>query len=132
MKTCTGTRNGKGVDPDLIEKCRGRLLTMKQELLTRSTNSQADFVQLDRSWADEADMTVVQMTEDQILMSQNRLRKQLLEIESALARIERNEFGVCEETREPIERDRLLSMPYTRLSIEGAEIRESMKRKFAP
>ena len=59
------------------------------------------------------------------------MRNQLLEIEFALARIENGEFGICEETNEPIEEQRLLTIPWTRLSIEGAEIRERYKKHYA-
>ncbi len=55
----------------------------------------------------------------------------LLEIDYALARIENGKYGVCEETQELIETERLLALPQTRLSIEGAEIRESLQIKFA-
>ena len=59
------------------------------------------------------------------------MRNQLLEIEMALARIEQGTFGFCEETEEPIESERLLAIPWTRLSIEGAEMREAVGRKYA-
>jgi DnaK suppressor protein len=59
------------------------------------------------------------------------MRTQLLEIEMALSRMEQGTFGVCEETEEVIEADRLLAIPWTRLSIEGAELREAVSRKFA-
>lgn len=39
-------------------------------------------------------------------------------------RIEKGTFGKCEETDEPIEPQRLIAIPWTRLSVEGAEIRE--------
>ena len=67
----------------------------------------------------------------EFLSQQERLRTQLVEIENALARIENGTFGVCEETEEFIEHDRLRAIPWTRLSIEGAEIRESVNKKFA-
>ena len=54
-----------------------------------------------------------------------------MEIEFALARIEQGTYGICEETEEPIEVERLLAIPWTRLSIEGAEIREVMTKKYA-
>jgi DnaK suppressor protein len=55
----------------------------------------------------------------------------LIEIESALARIQNGTFGICEETDENIEPERLKAIPWTRLSIEGAELRESMGRRYA-
>ncbi len=54
-----------------------------------------------------------------------------MEIEGALGRIEKGLYGVCEETEEIIEAERLLAIPWTRLSIEGAEIRESLGKKYA-
>jgi DnaK suppressor protein len=54
-----------------------------------------------------------------------------MEIEFALARIENGTFGICEETSEMIESERLKAIPYTRLCIEGAEIREMRSKKFA-
>jgi DnaK suppressor protein len=71
------------------------------------------------------------MQESEFISNQERLRMQLAEIEFALARIESGTYGVCEETEEPIEVDRLLAIPWTRLSIEGAEIREAMGRRYA-
>jgi DnaK suppressor protein len=107
---------------------------MKQDLLNRVRSSAAQFSQAQSSRTtsgDEIDQTVAQMEEHSFLVSQERMRGQLLEIEMALSRIEQGNFGVCEETEEVIEVDRLLAVPWTRLSIEGAEIREATERKFA-
>ena len=65
------------------------------------------------------------------LEAQTRLRNQLFEIELALGKIEVGVYGVCEETEEPIEEERLLAIPWTRLSVEGAEIREDLSKRFA-
>ena len=51
----------------------------------------------------------------------------LEQIAMALARMEKGDYGLCEKTGEPIEPNRLLSIPWTTLSIEGAEIEESEK-----
>ena len=71
------------------------------------------------------------LTEAEFLNRHERMRNQLMEIEAALGRIENGSFGVCEETEEAIEPERLRAIPWTRLSIEGAEIRESMNKRFA-
>ena len=57
--------------------------------------------------------------------------RQLREIDAAMGRIEDDEYGICEETEEPIEEERLLALPWTRLSVEGAELRDRRKAKFA-
>lgn len=80
---------------------------------------------------DEGDQTIRVLAEQEFLSMHERLRSQLMEIESALARIESGAFGYCEETEEEIEPERLRAIPWTRLSIEGAEIRESVNKRYA-
>jgi RNA polymerase-binding transcription factor DksA len=43
----------------------------------------------------------------------------VVEVIEAIRRIERGTYGVCEITGEPIGRDRLQSIPWTRYSLEG-------------
>lgn len=115
---------------DIVQECRQLLLRMKQDLLNRARVIRSEFIMNDKNSGDEADQTVAQLAENHYLTTQERMRAQLVEVESALGRIENGNFGICEETDEMIERDRLLAIPYTRLSIEGAEIREAVKRKY--
>jgi DnaK suppressor protein len=116
---------------DLISECQARLKQMREDLLNRIRGARLEVTAHDKMAGDEADQTVAQISEDNFLINQERARKQLLEIEQALARIQKGVFGICEETLEPIEPHRLLAIPYTRLSIEGAEIREALERKYA-
>jgi len=120
-----------GVSNQLVQECKQKLLVMKSDLLNRIRMSQAEFISQEKASGDEIDQAVAQLAEDSFLISQDRLRRQILEIEFALSRIQNGSFGICEETQEPIETDRLLAIPYTRLSIEGAEMREAMDRRFA-
>lgn len=113
-----------------IAECKSRLLAAKQDLLLQLHSHQIDFSSRDFR-GDEADLSVSMLNENQLLAAQKRYREKLLEIEYALARIERNQYGYCEETEELIEVERLLAIPWTRLSIEGAEIRESLKKRSA-
>lgn len=114
----------------LVEDCKRKLLQAKADLLNRVKEARMNLVDDDRG-GDEADQTVRVLAEAEFLNMQDRLRAQLIEIESALGRIENGSFGLCEETEEPIETERLLAIPWTRLSIEGAEIRESMNKRYA-
>jgi DnaK suppressor protein len=118
------------VPAKLIQECRQKLLSSKTDLLNRVKESRNDLQNEDRG-GDEADQTVRVLAEAEFLTLHERIRTQLMEIESALARIENGTFGVCEETEEAIEHDRLRAIPWTRLSIEGAEIRESMTKRYA-
>lgn len=114
-----------------IQECKKKLLRMRQDILNRVRTHHLEFQQVDKSAGDEIDQSVAHLEEHNFLIAQERMKTQLVEIEFALGRIENGNYGVCEETEEPIETERLLAIPWTRLSIEGAEIRESIGRKFA-
>ncbi len=118
------------VPEKIVLTCKKKLLTAKADLLNRYQSHFSDFRERETG-GDEADQTMTILAENQLFAAQQRLRSQLSEIESALARIDRGTFGICEETEEPIEPERLLAIPWTRLSIEGAEIRESTSSKRA-
>jgi DnaK suppressor protein len=116
----------------LVEKCKKSLLETKADILNRVKDVQKGLNDSEDSKSgDEGDQTSKALAENEFLTLNERLRTQLVEIEFALSRIENGTYGVCEETEEPIEPERLLAIPWTRLSIEGAEIRESANKKFA-
>lgn len=114
----------------LVKECKEKLLKTKMDLLNRVKEAR-EKLDLGEKGGDEADQTMRLLAEQEMLNLNDRLRSQLFEIESALGRIESGAFGLCEETEEPIEVERLKAIPWTRLSIEGAEIRESMDRRYA-
>ncbi len=118
------------ISSQLINECKAKLLQSKANLLNRVRDIKNDLSSDDKG-GDEADQTVRVLAEVETLSMHERLREQLYEIESALARIEHGTFGICEETEEIIEEDRLRAIPWTRLSIEGAEIRESLNKRYA-
>lgn len=118
------------ISENLVMECRKKLLSAKQDLLNRFRTAQRELVHSEKG-GDEGDQSVAHIEEHSFLISQARMRNQLMEIEMALGRIEQGTFGVCEETEEIIEAERLLAIPWTRLSIEGAELREAVQRKFA-
>lgn len=118
------------LDSKLIQQCRAKLLAAKEEALNRVRTARQD-LHIEDKGGDEADQTVRVLAETETLSLHERLRTQLVEIEMALARIENGTYGVCEETEETIEPERLLAIPWTRLSIEGAEMRESVQRRYA-
>lgn len=117
------------VDKFIIQTCKEKLLSAKADLLNRFQTHFRDFRERANTGdGDEADQSTAILAENNLFAAQQRLRRQLSEIENALARIERGTYGICEETEEPIEKDRLLAIPWTTLSIEGAEIREGDHR----
>ena len=124
-------RSMKPVSEKLVKECKERLLHTKSEILNRVKEARFNLDTNDDKGGDEADQTVRVLAEQEFLNMHDRLRTQLIEIESALARVENGSFGICEETEEMIEAERLRAIPWTRLSIEGAEIRESVNKRYA-
>ena len=56
----------------------------------------------------------------------------LSEIDDAIKRIKNGTYGICEITGKPIPESRLLSIPYTRCTLEGQQIKEAeIKRQKA-
>jgi DnaK suppressor protein len=118
------------ISEKLVNECRAKLLSAKTDILNRVKESRSNLDNDDKG-GDEGDQTVRVLAEAEFLSMHERMRGQLMEIESALARIESGSYGYCEETDETIEPERLRAIPWTRLSIEGAEIRESMNKRYA-
>jgi len=118
------------ISKQLKEQCRTLLLEKKSDILNRVREGKEGLLHSEKS-GDEADQTARILAESEFVATQERLRAHLYEIEMALARIEDGSYGYCEETEEPIEKARLFAIPWTRLSIEGAELRESVSKKYA-
>ncbi|MBE8162616.1 MAG: TraR/DksA family transcriptional regulator [Bdellovibrionaceae bacterium] len=115
-----------------ITECKKQLLLLKAEGLNRVNSAKAQLGYADSRGGDIADQTVKVLAEEEFLRMSTRLRLRLQEIEYALARIDSGAYGLCEETEEAIEKERLLAIPWARLSLEGAELRESMNRQRIP
>ncbi len=118
------------INKKLIELCKAKLVREKSEILNRIKDFRTE-IQNQKLSGDEIDQSTTVLIENQLLAQNQRLRFQLSEIERALYRIQLGQYGFCEETCEPIEEARLKAMPWTRLSAEGAEIRESLNSHFA-
>jgi DnaK suppressor protein len=116
---------------DLVEKCKKKLLESKMDLLNRAKETEKLLRELGDKSGDEADQSAQILSENEVLSNQERIRFQLTEIEIALSKMANGTYGICEETDEPIEPQRLMAIPWTRLSIEGAETREAMNKRFA-
>ncbi len=117
------------ISKGLINKCRKKLVEMKSNLLNQAREARSEMISLRGHGGDEADQTVRLMEEKDFLNRNRRIHLQLTEVEKALARIEQGCYGLCKETGDHIEPERLMALPWTSLSIEGAEIQEGMDKK---
>ncbi|MFN9067392.1 MAG: TraR/DksA family transcriptional regulator [Bdellovibrionales bacterium] len=116
---------------EFISELRIKLILKRADLINRLRNQHEEITTGFELRGDEIDQVVAVQSENTALTFQNRIRIELQEIESALSRMEMGTFGICEETEELIEIERLMALPWTRLSIEGAEIREALRKRFA-
>ena len=112
---------------DLYQK----LIDKKAEIQNRPhTSRQSLFLLGKEKGGDQADQ-VSRLQEERRYTEQIQRDDLLLEkVIMALKRMESGEYGVCQQTGDEIELNRLHSLPWTTLSIEGAEIEESEKRSF--
>lgn len=111
-----------GTRKKLFEACREKLLSVKEKHLSVLRNLTGELVA--ESQGDVADQARALQEETMSLARRGKLSHELSEIEQALDRLKNNTYGICEETGNLIEDKRLEAIPWTRLSLEGAEIRE--------
>ena len=113
---------------ETVSYCRNRLVELRAEIINLSNRIKNDYQKEDHG-KEDADLTMAILAEKAFATRQKRLRKKLEDIESALAKIHHGTYGLCEETEEVIAEKRLKTIPWTRLSLEGAEIREQFGKK---
>lgn len=112
------------------EYFRQRLLRWRRELL-RETNQTLQNLQEDSLQApDIADRASAETDRAVELRTRDRERKLVQKIDEALKRIEKGEYGYCEESGEPIGLRRLEARPIATLSLEAQERHERLERIY--
>lgn len=81
----------------------------------------------ERGGMDAMDVASTESESGELLAELNAERAELVEVEAALARIAAGTYGVCEVTGQPISPERLLALPWTRLSAAAAKKRETLR-----
>ena len=98
---------------------RTRLLSEREDL-SKKIHSRLNDVSVENEPDDEVAKATGSMTRDMMVGTLERERRTLEEIEAALKRISRGEYGVCESCEEPIADARLRALPWARLCISCA------------
>lgn len=106
-------------------------LEQEMEVLLESAQETTHHLQDNAATPDPADRASVEEEHTIELRVRDRERKLLKKITDAIARIDRGEYGWCEETGEPIGVGRLLARPTATLSVEAQERREKLKKLHA-
>jgi DnaK suppressor protein len=108
---------------------RKRLLDWKSDIL-RSTTETLENLQGSEQHPDTTDRASSETDRSLELRTRDRQRKLIAKIDSAIERIDNNEYGYCEETGEPIGLRRLEARPIATLSIEAQERHEKRERIY--
>ena len=106
-----------------------KLLVWKNEIM--KSNSKILFVNEDQeiSSPDVVDQASSQAEKTIEMRTINRQRKLLTKIDKAIKRIDKDTYGYCEETGEPIGIKRLEARPVATLSLEAQEMHEKKEKK---
>ena len=108
-----------------------KLLEWKDEII--KSNSKVLFVNEDQeiSSPDVVDQASSQAEKTIEMRTINRQRKLLTKIDKAIKRIDKDAYGYCEETGEPIGIKRLIARPIATLTIEAQEKHEKNEKIYA-
>lgn len=115
------------MSPRQLEFFRLRLEHEKNLLLNNAQQTTTN-LQDNESTPDPSDRASVEEEHTLELRVRDRERKLLKKVDEAIARIDSNDYGWCEETGEPIGIGRLLARPTATLSLEAQERREKLKK----
>ena len=117
------------MNPVMLEYFRNKLIKWKAELLKESDVTLKELQ--DDGGMQEPDITDRASAETEVALemrTRDRQRKLIRKIDEAIERIDRNDYGYCEETGEPIGVKRLEARPIATLSIEAQERHERRER----
>lgn len=79
---------------------------------------------------DPADRATIEEEHALELRTRDRERKLLKKVQAAIARIDNDDYGYCEETGDPIGVSRLLARPTATLSLEAQQRRELKQKMY--
>lgn len=110
---------------NFLSKQKEQLLTLKEKLLSHMRSLDKEELRIvPEDSLEDGDIASQTLIQNVSIGLRSRDLERLREIESALQRIEQGTYGICEDTEEPIEKKRLMSMPWARLSLEAQIERE--------
>ena len=117
------------MNPMMKEFFRKQLMDWRAELLKESSETIQNTLQsTELQKPDLTDRASAETDHALELRTRDRERKLINKINSALRRIDEDDYGYCEETGEPIGIARLIARPIATLSIEAQERHERMER----
>jgi DnaK suppressor protein len=109
-----------------IEAYRKQLVERREELVVKLAEFRNESKEVETDIAqDLADKAESSYTKEFLLSLSDAEREQLFQIDAALKRIRRGDFGICQMCQKDIGRKRLNALPWTPLCIDCQEKAES-------
>lgn len=116
---------GKYMNPTMQEFFREKLIEWRQDLIKESSETIANTLQeTELQKPDLADRASAETDHALELRTRDRERKLINKINSALQRIDDDEYGYCEETGDEIGVARLEARPVATMTLEAQEMHE--------
>jgi DnaK suppressor protein len=112
------------MNPRQLEYFRSKLEAWRDELIQESEQTLEHLRTENWQEPDPNDRATHESEATLELRTRDRYRKLIGKIDAALRRIDRGEYGYCEETGEPIGIARLEARPIATLSVEAQEAHE--------
>ena len=107
---------------------RSKLDLWKAELLTESEDTLAALQEQSLSTPEAVERASMETDHALELRARDRARQLINKIDKAIARIEADEYGYCEETGEPIGLRRLEARPIATMTLEAQERHEKAEK----
>lgn len=126
--------NDKGdfMNPVMQAYFRQLLIKWREELLRESQDTIANTLQsTELQKPDLADRASEETDHALELRTRDRERKLISKINSAIRRVDEDDYGYCEETGEPISIARLKARPNATMTLEAQERHERMEKTQA-
>ena len=122
------SENEEYMNPTHLQYFKNKLLKWKRDLLTASQNTVNHLQEARANEPDPNDRATIEADTRIELRARDRDRKLIDKIDAALNRIEKKQYGYCEDTGQKIGVRRLEARPIATLSIEAQEKHEKYER----
>ena len=119
------------MNPHQLDYFRRKLEAWRDELIEESEQTLEHLRTENWQEPDPNDRATHESEASLELRTRDRYRKLIGKIDAAIRRIERGEYGYCEETGEPIGLARLEARPIATLSVEAQEAHERDEHRRA-
>ncbi len=116
---------GEALSKKDLQELKNMLLERKQAILRKMQQYYQESQEMETNIAQDAvDKAESSYTKEFLLSLTDAEREQLSQIQAALRRLEKGEYGICQSCGQPINKKRLKIIPWTSLCINCQEKKE--------